>query len=51
MNGKDLYRLYGENQKNDLKTAILALEQQKLVSVKGNLNDPLGVFESVLVEL
>jgi hypothetical protein len=50
LNGRDLYRLYGERDQGALKVAIRALENKELVSVKGDLEAPLGVFESVLVQ-
>ena len=50
LNGRDLYRLYGERDQGALKAAIRALENKELVSVKGDLEAPLGVFESVLVQ-
>jgi hypothetical protein len=50
LSGRDLYRQYGESNKDVLKSAIRALEQRNLVSVKGSLESPLGVFQSVLVQ-
>jgi hypothetical protein len=51
LNGRELYQQYGEANKDRLKVAIRALERQKLIAVKGNLEDPLGVFQSVFVQL
>ena len=51
LNGRDLYQQYGESNKDLLKTVIRSLEQQNLVSVKGNLENPLGVFQSVIVQI
>jgi hypothetical protein len=49
LNGRELYRQYGERNIDLVKAAVLSLEKQNLVSVKGNLEDPLGVFQSVIV--
>lgn len=50
LDGRDLYRVYKESDQPALKLAIRELEKSNLVSVKGDLEAPLGVFQSVLVE-
>jgi len=50
LDGRDLYRVYKESDQPALKAAIRELERNNLVSVKGDLEAPLGVFQSVLVE-
>jgi hypothetical protein len=50
LDGRDLYRVYKESDQPALKIAIRELEKNNLVSVKGDLEAPLGVFQSVLVE-
>ena len=50
LDGRDLYRVYKESDQPALRTAIRELEKNNLVSVKGDLEAPLGVFQSVLVE-
>jgi hypothetical protein len=50
LDGRDLYRVYRESDQPKLRLAIKGLEKSNLVSVKGDLEAPLGVFQSVLVE-
>jgi hypothetical protein len=50
LDGRDLYRVYKESDQPKLRLAIKGLEASNLVSVKGDLEAPLGVFQSVLVE-
>jgi hypothetical protein len=50
LDGRDLYRVYRESDQPKLRLAIQGLEKSNLVSVKGDLEAPLGVFQSVLVE-
>jgi hypothetical protein len=50
LDGRDLYRVYRESDQPKLRLAIQGLEKNNLVSVKGDLEAPLGVFQSVLVE-
>ena len=50
LNGRELYQQYGEKMTDELKTAVAGLQNRKLLVVKGDLEAPLGVFKSVLVE-
>jgi hypothetical protein len=50
LDGRDLYRVYRESDQPKLRLAIQGLQKDNLVSVKGDLEAPLGVFQSVLVE-
>jgi hypothetical protein len=50
LDGRDLYRAYRESDQPKLRLAIKGLQANNLLSVKGDLEAPLGVFQSVLVE-
>lgn len=50
LNGRELYQQYGETMTDALKTALNGLQKRNLIVVQGDLEAPLGVFKSVLVE-
>ncbi len=47
--GRALFELYEETQSEALRTAIEWLQNATLIAVRGNLEEPFGVFRCTLV--
>lgn len=47
--GKELYQSFGEKAADSIEAVMRALEREGVITINGNIELPLGVFESVYV--